>query len=101
MPRLTGGCAGLVALVLAQSEGGHADVGQGQGGVGGRGRGVAAQELPAYALQLPAVGQLSTVEVEVRPVQTEGFTLAQDGRRWTPVDPFQQLGTSPPQPASA
>ena len=79
VPRLAGGCSRLVALPAPQFQGREADVGQGEGGVGCLGLGVALQELSAYALELAADGQLSGVEVDVLPCQSQRFALAEAG----------------------
>nr|WP_305070147.1 hypothetical protein [Micromonospora sp. WMMC415] len=79
VPCLAGGCSCLIALFLSELEGGQADVGQGESGVGRLGLGVPVEELSAYALQLAADGQLSGVEVDVCPGESERFVLAQSG----------------------
>lgn len=53
--------------------------GRGEGGVGCLGLGVAVQELSAYALELAADGQLSGVEVDVLPCQSEGWRVTVRG----------------------
>lgn len=79
VPRLSGGCSCLVALLLSELEGGQADVGQGESGVRRLGLGVAMEELPADSLQLAADGQLSGIEVYVLPRQSQGLALAESG----------------------
>lgn len=79
VPRFSGGYSCLVALAIPQPECGHADVGQGEGGVRRLGLGVAAQKLPAYALQLPADGQLSGIEVDVLPCQSQRLAFTEAG----------------------
>ena len=72
----------VAALPLGpELECGHADVGQRQGGFGGRGLGLAMVELATAALELPSYGEFGGVEVDVLPREPERLATAQAEHR--------------------